>query len=176
LTIIILPNIMGIFAFNENGEIFSKKLFAIPDKIAEDLYSIQMNKLIPEFTELLNELKEKGVNELILEDNELAQEIKEKFEFKIQIQKPSPVGKKIRANLFELGKKLNIFKSEEEFKKHIQGINIQLTREKVKKASERRDKLIIHAIESVDDIDKSLNIFSRISATTSTFWIRMGRK
>ena len=94
MTIIILPNIMGIFAFNENGEIFSKKLFVIPDKIAEDLYSIQMNKLIPEFTELLNELKEKGVNELILEDNELAQEIKEKFEFKIQIQKPSLVGKK----------------------------------------------------------------------------------
>ncbi len=160
MTVTILPNIMGIFAFNENGEIFSKKLFVKRDDVAEKLYSVQANKLIPEFIELLNDIKEKEVNELLLEDNELAQEIKEKFKFKIQIEKPSPVGKKVRAKLFELGKSLNVFKTEDEFKKYLQEINIQLTRKKVKKASERKDKLIIQAIESVDDIDKALNIFS----------------
>ena len=151
---------MGIFAFNENGEIFSKKLFSSREQIAENLYSIQMNELIPEYIELLIELKEKGVNNIILEDNEIAQEIKKQFDFTIQVQKPSHVGKKVRANLFELGEKLNIFKSNEEFQKYFQEINIQITRKKVKKASERKDKLIVQAIESVDDIDKALNIFS----------------
>ena len=83
MTVTILPNIMGIFAFNENGEIFSKKLFVKQDQVAENLYSIQANKLIPEFIELLNELKEKGINEILIEDNELAQEIKNNFEFEL---------------------------------------------------------------------------------------------
>ncbi|MHA1301829.1 MAG: C/D box methylation guide ribonucleoprotein complex aNOP56 subunit [Candidatus Helarchaeota archaeon] len=162
----ILTNIIGIFAINENGDIqdiVSKKIFKSRDAIPEKLYSLQKNEIIPELKALLSDLKEKGMNDLILEDNELAKEILKIFEFNIEVQKPSKVGKKVRENLFEFGKKLDFFKSLEDYKKTCQETNIKLTRKNVKKASESKDKLIIQAIESVDDIDKSLNIFvSRI--------------
>lgn len=160
MTVAIIPNVFGIFAFSENGEIFSERLFTSKEEIPDRLYSLQMNIIIPELESLLYELKEQNVNNIIVEDNELAQVIKSQFEFNIQVQKPSSTGKEIRENLFELGIKLNLFESIEEFKEYIQDINIKITRKKVAKASERRDKLIIQAIESVDDLDKSLNIFA----------------
>jgi len=163
LSLTIIANIMGIFAFNENGDIkniFSKRLFQTPDQIAEKLYLIQKNKIISELRELLDELKDQGIKDIVLEDNELAQKIKEEYDFSVQVQKPSAIGKKVRANLYEIGKNLNLFTSTDQFKINIQNINLQLTKYKVKTASERKDKLIVQAIESVDDIDKSLNVFS----------------
>ena len=37
---------------------------------------------------------------------------------------------------------------------------ILLTRERVRQSAQKRDGLIVHAIETIDDLDKTINLFS----------------
>ena len=55
---------------------------------------------------------------------------------------------------------VGLFKNEKEYRDFLRETTLLITREKVRAAAEKRDRLVVHAIETIDDIDKTLNLFS----------------
>jgi nucleolar protein 56 len=48
----------------------------------------------------------------------------------------------------------------DEFYAFNRAVNVELTKLQIKSVSEQSDRLIMQAINSIDDIDKSTNVFS----------------
>ena len=84
----------------------------------------------------------------------------EDFIIEFDKEEPSNLGKFIRKNYYELGKKYNIFSSYEDYLEKMNYWGTELTNKSMKQSSEARDKLIIQTVSTLDDLDESLNLFS----------------
>ena len=122
-----------------------------------DYYKIFEEKDIPKIMydlrngnfEIINELKEEwSLNEEITINIEI-------FE-----NEPNIVGKLVRKNMYELGKKHNVFKDYNDFIEKMNLWNTEFTKYLMKKSSEEGDKLIIQTVSALDDLDETLNLFS----------------
>ena len=98
--------------------------------------------------EIIEELK----REWNIEEEEINIELSE--------NEPNIAGKIIRKNLYELGKKHNVFKDYNDFIEKMNLWNTEFTKYLMKKSSEEGDKLIIQTVSALDDLDETLNLFS----------------
>ena len=98
--------------------------------------------------EIIEELK----REWNIEGKEINVELSE--------NEPNIAGKIIRKNLYELGKKYNVFKDYSDFIEKMNLWNTEFTKYLMKKSSEEGDKLIIQTVSALDDLDETLNLFS----------------
>ena len=98
--------------------------------------------------EIIEELK----REWNIEEEEINIELSE--------NEPNIAGKIIRKNLYELGKKHNVFKDYNDFIEKMNLWNTDFTKYLMKKSSEEGDKLIIQTVSALDDLDETLNLFS----------------
>jgi len=157
-TIIECP--IGILVFDEKNNLIEKSLFPkSPGKAAEKLNSLEKGKLIEELQVLVRNLKDSGYESFVVESEALAKILKEEFNVEAEIIKPAPAGEYLRQNLEEVALNLKFFKKPEEFKAWIHNVTVELTKLKVREAVEKRDLLIIQAIQTIDDIDKTTNLF-----------------
>jgi nucleolar protein 56 len=148
---------IGVFALNEKGEILDKFLFKSPLEAAKSLNEINEGKL-PEavafFLKFLNEKFEK----LILDNESLAKALKS--DLKIEVQKPCVIAEEFRRNLTSTILKLKILRSKEEAENFLREVAVEIAREKLKAASAKKDLYAIQISRALEDIDKTLNLFS----------------
>jgi nucleolar protein 56 len=151
----------GIFGLDQENKVIAKRLFENNTTlVAEKLGALQSGNLIPDFDEIITELRLNHYDELVLEDNELARNLKDKA---VIVESPNTASRTLRATLIPFIKEFGIWESDEEISRFVQAVNIEITRRKIKQISEQKDKFIAQAIEAVDDCDKALNVFiSRI--------------
>jgi len=151
----IIENVFGIFALDENEKILDQYLFGKDiEKIYSKLFAIQNGEIIEEFEILLNKL---AGRELITEHQSLGNTLKESYQ--VKIESPHAIGLKVRKNFNDFLKKIN--KNFEEYGELSKEVNTKITRLKVKETAEGqsgKDKLVIQAIEALDDLDKSINL------------------
>ncbi|MHA1783687.1 MAG: C/D box methylation guide ribonucleoprotein complex aNOP56 subunit [Candidatus Helarchaeota archaeon] len=155
----IVVNVLGIFAIDDKSNIIEQYLFGNDtNKIASKLKALQDGELIDEFSIICNKLN--SYEEIIIENKLLARELKETYPHQITIKSPHEIGNRIR--------KLNrpflsqVKKTEEEFKQISKKVATIITRIRIKETAEGqsgKDKLVIQAIESLDILDKSNNLF-----------------
>ncbi|MFQ6136232.1 MAG: C/D box methylation guide ribonucleoprotein complex aNOP56 subunit [Candidatus Hydrothermarchaeales archaeon] len=143
----IAKSVLGIFAFDADGRLIDSIAFPKdPEMVAERLIESE-DKLIAEEEELIKELKD---YEIIIE--------KESYIKDLEVENPNLGGEVLRSNLEKFA--IDFGFSEDEFKKFSHRVNIILTKRKIRVAHEEKDKLIIQAIEALDDVDESLNLLS----------------
>ncbi|RLE81378.1 MAG: C/D box methylation guide ribonucleoprotein complex aNOP56 subunit, partial [Thermoprotei archaeon] len=95
----------------------------------------------------------------IVEDENLAINCRGILEEKsIRVEPSNKVAKAFRANIAVYMIKLGL--SEDEYRKFTYDVSLALTRKKVRKAAEKRDLFIAQAINALDDVDKTINLFS----------------
>ncbi|AEH07301.1 hypothetical protein [Methanothermococcus okinawensis] len=144
----------GAFALESNGNLENLTLNDLKYcKIfeEEDIPKIMYNLRNGNF-EIVEELKK--------EWNLNKDEEKEEISIELSENEPNIAGELIRKNLYELGKKYNVF---EDYNNFIEKMNLwgtEFTKLLMKKSSEERDKLIIQTVSALDDLDESLNLFS----------------
>mgnify|MGYP000188546736 CR=1 FL=1 len=157
-TIIECP--IGILAFDEKNNLLEKSLFPkVPKEAAEKLNALKKGKSINELQVLVENLKNRGYESFIVESESLAKILKEELKIEAEILKPAPSGEYLRENLEKLALKLKFIKKPEQLKNWIHNVTVELTKLKVREAVEKRDLLIIQAIQTIDDIDKTTNLF-----------------
>lgn len=150
--------IAGFIAFDENLEIAKYKLFK-EDEIVSNLMKIEENEILDEEIELINALSFEGddesdENKIIIETTKRKSQYKEldNYEF-IEIKAPNKGGEHLRNNLDEILREIGFEKSGEEIIEYYEKLAIN----QIKKSSQEEDKLLIQAINSVDDIDESIS-------------------
>lgn len=170
--------IAGFFCFDENLELVNYKLFK--EEIAENLLKIEDNEILAEEINLINEVISKDEdceisiettkrlsqyknleNNSDLENDKLENKINlDDFE-KLKIETPNKGGDYLRENLESILTSVEFLHDteDEEIIKNekLSEIYEKLAILKIKKASQEEDKLLIQAINSIDDLDESIS-------------------
>ncbi len=156
----IIESVMGVFGFGEANKLIQAVLFPKDSKeIAERLRKIEAGKVIDEITAVIKDLRGKGYETFVFEEAEIAQNVREKMGINVEVVKPSEAGDLLRGNLDKFAVEVGFVKQPGEIREWIHRVSMELTKMRVKRAGEKRDLVAAQAIQTVDDLDKTLNLF-----------------
>jgi len=160
----IIESTFGILAFNDEDEIIETVLFPKdPRKAAKILTMIEAGKFVNEVATLINKLAENGCDTFVFESSDLAKTVREKQDVKVEVAKPSKTRELLQSEIEKSAIEEAFVKDSREFEKWMRDVTLEITRLRVKGAVEKRDLIIIQAIQTLDDLDKTVNLFmSRI--------------
>ncbi len=155
----ILVSLIGVLGFGEEGQVVDKVLFEkAPKLIAEKLNLTDAGKEIDEVVSLVQQLKEKGYTSFVFENAAMAKAVEKKLRIET-IAQPSDQGEILRHNLEKFAVEVGFVEQSGELRELVREVSVELTRLKVKKAGEKRDLMVAQAILSIDDLDKTANLF-----------------
>ena len=146
--------IAGFIAFDEDLQIVDYKLFT-EDEVVSNLIKIEENEILDEEIELINGMKLDSIDDkIIIETTKRKSQYKELENYEnIVVKTPNKGGEHLRSNIDNVFEEIGFSKSQDE----IIQIYEKLAIHKIKKSSQEEDKLLIQAINSVDDIDESIS-------------------
>lgn len=157
----IVECVIGVFGFNEKNEMVHRVLFPKdPERIAEAIGRIQGGKVIDELSELITKLRKRGYEKFVFESDVLAKSVHDELGVEVDVEKPSKAGESLRQNLGEIAVKAGYVTEPEEVRTLTHEVTLSLARVGVRRAAEKRDLLVIQAILTLDDLDRTLNLFS----------------
>ncbi|NJE02221.1 C/D box methylation guide ribonucleoprotein complex aNOP56 subunit [Thermococcus sp. JdF3] len=143
----IAENVRGIYAFDESGNLIDQKVFSGRPEVSLD--KLLKGEPSDELLAFLDELSGEGYDEFVVEDSELSRKLKE-LGYNATAEFPNVAGEKLRSSPGE-------FLGEKWFDEYF-NVGVALTRLRIQEQSGARDKMIIQAIEALDDIDKVINL------------------
>ncbi len=160
----IVQCIAGVFGFGEKNQLLDKILFPKdPKKIADRLGKTETGKIIDEIAKLVENLQTKGYTEFVFESQEIVRNARDKLKIEAVTETPSEAGDLLRKNLEKIAVEAGFVKQDTELLELTHKVSMELTKIRVKKAVEKRDLVVAQAIQTIDDLDKTINLFmSRI--------------
>ncbi len=157
----IADTLIGIFAFDETGNILNFIDFNGNHKKIIEFYNAIENEVVHEIYEnFLFELKNSGFYEFIFDNKKLVSITSQKLGYNADFKKVSVELKEFRLNLENQLKKVGIKMTREEILTQYKKISEELTKKQVSQASGHSDTIIIHVITVIDMIKKSVSLFS----------------
>jgi nucleolar protein 56 len=156
----VIQSLIGVLSFDEEGHVVDKIVFSKdPKLIAEKANMAETGKTLDETIALVTQLEEKGYTTFAFENATVAKTVEKKLGVNVEVAQTSEQGEMLRNNLEKFALEAGFVDKREELRKLIHEISIELTRLRVKKAGEKRDLMIAQAILSIDDLDKTVNLF-----------------
>jgi nucleolar protein 56 len=157
----IADTLIGIFAFDENGNILNFIDFdGNIQKIVEFFHLLELNNLTPEYKDFLEKLKNSGFDEFLFDNKKLENATKEKLGYQTNFLRSSLELKNFRFNLEKQVAKIGLSLSREEISRKFKEVNEQLIKKQVSQLGSQIDIIIIQIIETLDIIKKSISLFS----------------
>ncbi len=157
----IVECVMGVFAFGESNELVEQVFFPKdPKETAKALERIKAGKIVDEIAKIVKRLQTRGYTTFVFESSEMAQNAQEKFNINVDVAKPSEAGETLRRNLGKFAVDTGFADKETELSQWTHRVSMELTKMRVRKAVEKRDLVVIQVIQTIDDLDRTLNIFS----------------
>jgi nucleolar protein 56 len=150
-------SLAGFFSLNEEGTVVGVRYFKTePELVAEQLCQLDEEELPKQLEQLLQDHKE---DEIVIQKPSLARIIASKgYQTMTDVENPNI--DRFHLNFADYAVTTGLFPSPEKYYQFAREVGLLVTRERVRKAAEKRDRLIVHAIETIDDLDKTLNLFS----------------
>jgi nucleolar protein 56 len=156
----IVESVIGIFCFDEENNLVDNVLFPKdPQKTAKRLQKMENGTVINEISILVDQLRAKGYTHFVFENQEMTRNAREKLKLEATSKTSTEAGKLLRENLEKFALDLGFVEKPEQLRARVHNVSIELAKMKVKTTVERRDLLVAQAVQTVDDLDKSLNVF-----------------
>jgi nucleolar protein 56 len=150
----------GMMAFNEENRLIDKVLFPKkPQLAAKILMKTEAGKIADEVSELVKRLKKNDYEDFVFENASLANEVKERFSVNVAVSELSAAGETLRNNMEQFAVETGFVKDTEGFRLWTHNITLEMAKLKVRGAAEKRDLIIAQAIQTSDDLDKTINLF-----------------
>lgn len=147
-------HVCGIYLCNEKISDF------IPFS-GEQFLKLKKGEKIPELTQAVEKYEE-----IIFEQEDIAQLFDAPYQF------PNPAGAFLRSHAFEIAEEHHI-----NLKERLQKVSLLLTKEHIRKSSEKKDKLIVESVRALDEIDQVLNVLSeRLREWYSLYYPELDKK
>lgn len=146
---------VGVFAFDEKGELLEKILFPKDaEKIAERLSKSRSGGTIKEEQDMLRALKARGIMEV-------AWDKRAKSNIITTVYEPDNPGKKALQDRFRgLAMESKWATTQAELNEMLTRVNVLLTKTRLKE--EKRDRILMRAVSALDEIGRELNTFSEL--------------
>jgi nucleolar protein 56 len=149
----------GVAAFDEKNSLVEKVLFPKkPQAAARSLLKTESGKLSDEVFSLVTLLRESGYDVFVLENASVADEIQRKTNIKVETISPAE-GEALRARMSEIALQSGFAKDEQDLGLWNRNVSLELAKLRIKGASEKRDLIVGQAIQTLDDLDRTVNLF-----------------
>jgi len=156
----IVNSTIGFFAFDENGSLIDKVLFEKdPQAVADKILKIESAEVVDELDVLLRKLIDSGYNKFVIENQDIAKSIRETFNVGTEVATPSSVGELVHKSSLQFAIDSGFVETERQYREWTRDVSVSLTKKHVRRAVEKRDLMIAQAILSIDDLDKTINLF-----------------
>jgi nucleolar protein 56 len=156
----IIQSLFGVLAFDEGNRLVAHSLFSKkPDEATKTIVEIDSGKAVKEVAELVDHLKGRGYDTFVFENSLLAANVKEKLGVNVEVSRVSEAGELLRSNIEEFALETGFVKDYEEFRAWTHSVTMEIAKIRVKRAIEKRDLVIAQAIQTLDDLDKTINLF-----------------
>lgn len=155
----LVDTFIGPLILDEHKNIITHKIIS-SDVLCNELFRLQKGEISDRYLSILEEVSLSSEDMLIVEDSKISTTLKvKKPKLKVILEFPNEIALYIRENLVKiLTDELNIFKNPVELYQTLHKASLCVTRERVKEAAERRDKLIVQVIDALDDVTKIINL------------------
>jgi nucleolar protein 56 len=158
-TIAITP--VGIFALNSRRETIEARFFsADPKETANKLEKLQGGEVVDELLQLLKMLQQKGYDDLIFEEKGLALGVQKVVGIKCRVAEEPHKVVGLREGLAGAAVELGRFKDLQAYREYVHNVTVAMAEGGVTKEAQRRDLHAIQVIRTLDDLDKTLNLFA----------------
>jgi nucleolar protein 56 len=149
----------GVAAFDEKKGLVEKVLYTKkPQAAARSLLKTETGKLSDEVFSLISLLKNVGFDSFVFENAELADEIQRKMNIKTEVAKPVET-ELLLSQMSAVALEAGFVKDEQEFNLWNRNVSLELAKLRIKGASEKRDLVISQSIQTLDDLDRTVNLF-----------------
>ena len=156
----IVESVIGVFGFGEDNEVVEKALFPMdPMEAAKRLRKMEEGADVEEIAVLVDALVAKGYTSFVFENAKVARRFSEKLDVEVAVDGSSEAGRRLRENLEKFALELGFVEKPEQLRVFVHKVSIELAKMKVKKSVEQRDLLAAQAVQTIDDLDRSLNLF-----------------
>ncbi|NWF86836.1 C/D box methylation guide ribonucleoprotein complex aNOP56 subunit [Candidatus Bathyarchaeota archaeon] len=150
----------GIIAFNEEKKLIDKVLFPRKPRLAaKTLVKIEGGKFDDEVAELIKRLMKGSYDKFVFENASLANEVREKFGVNVEFSRLSAAGEMLRSNMERFAVETGFVKDAEGFSLWTHNVTLEMAKLRVKGAVEKRDLVVAQVIQTLDDLDKTINLF-----------------
>jgi nucleolar protein 56 len=159
LKVTLVESPFGVLAFNEENELVTKALFSKkPQEAAKAFQDVEAGKLIDEVGNMIEALKDEGYDTFVFEKASLAKSVEARFGIKVEVAESSPAGESVRSNSEKLALKTGFSKNAKTFNSWMREFTVETTKLRVKGAIEKRDLVVAQAIQTLDELDKTINM------------------
>ncbi|MFQ6085655.1 MAG: C/D box methylation guide ribonucleoprotein complex aNOP56 subunit [Candidatus Bathyarchaeia archaeon] len=153
----IVPSLIGFFALHE-GKVVSQVLFPKDvDGISDRILRTKNGEIVDELKNLVGILRRKGYSRVRVGDRRLAESLRDGLGIEARVAEVGGVGL-VRRNLSKFALGTGFVSSGKELEKILHGISVSLASLKTREALKRRDLLIIRGVETLENLDRSLNV------------------
>jgi nucleolar protein 56 len=148
----------GVVAFDEQGNPAGKMLFSKkPLVAAKSIMKIESGN-ISEISFLLNALQNLDYDVLVFENPSLANAAQRELNVNVEVTKASEV-EALRGRMAQVAVETGFAKDAKELAAWNRNVSMELAKLRVKGAVEKRDLVIAQAIQTLDDLDRTVNLF-----------------
>jgi len=157
MKVYIVEHAIGSFAYDEQGKLIDYVLSNKDiGKVVEALIENEKGVPLPTTVELIKKLKP---DEVVVE-NEAEIPYFQQLGIKASFEVHNLGSKIFRQSLPKVALETKFTSSEDELYSFLYNISFEYTRRKLRSETSKRDLLAIQAIRAIDDIDKTINLFS----------------
>jgi nucleolar protein 56 len=155
---VIIQFTFGVAAFNEENSLVEKVLFPKkPQAAAKKILKAEDGK-ISETASLVSTLQKAGYDTFIFENANVAGEAQKSLNIKTEVLKPAEA-EPFRALMEQIAVETGFVKDAKELGLWNRNVSMELAKLRVKGAAEKRDLVIAQAIQTLDDVDRTVNLF-----------------
>jgi nucleolar protein 56 len=148
----------GVVAFDEQNNLVEPVLFPKkPQAAAKSIMKIEAGK-ISEITSMLTLLQNAGYDTFAFENADIASEAQRKLNIKTEVLK-SAEAEVLRARMEQIAVETDFVKDAKELSLWNRNVSMELVKLRIKGAAEKRDLIIAQAIQTLDDLDRTVNLF-----------------
>jgi nucleolar protein 56 len=156
---VIIQFTFGVVAFDEQSNLLEKVLFQKkPQEAAKRILTAEDGKLSDETYSLVSMLQKAGCDIFVFENANVAGEAQKSLNVKTEVLKPAEA-ELLRARMEQIAVEAGFVKDGKELDLWNRNVSIELAKLRVKGAAEKRDLVIAQAIQTLDDLDRSANLF-----------------
>lgn len=156
---VIIQFTFGVAAFDEQNSLVEKVLFSKkPQAAAKKLLKAEDGKISDETASLVGMLQKAGYDTFVFENANVAGEAQKSLNIKTEVLKPSDADP-LRALMEQVAVETGFVKDAKELSAWNRNVSIELAKLRVKGAAEKRDLVIAQAIQTLDDLDRTVNLF-----------------
>jgi nucleolar protein 56 len=149
----------GVAAFGKQNKLVDKELFPQkPQAAARSILKVEDGKISDEIASVVTRLQSAGYDTFVFERGSLADEAQKRLGIKAETTTPSDM-EVLRSRMKQVAIETGFVKDAGELALWNRNVSMELAKLRIKGASEKRDLIIAQAIQTLDDLDRTVNLF-----------------